>query len=133
MKCKFCKKNELKQISFNQLQERCTACRIIFTKELERKKRELERKKKEVKKKYSTPSKKCLICSKSFKPSSIDEKYCNDPCNYRTPNIAEINKKWIERKVEKNPKRRKIDSNMVAYSFFRKKYGVKDKFTVCRG
>jgi len=78
-------------------------------------------------KKY--PEKICDKCKKYFTPKAVNQKYCQDPCVYGR-SIKDANENWGNRKEK--PYVRK-DETRVAYSFFRKKYGVNKRFKVVRG
>ena len=76
--------------------------------------------------------KQCCKCSKSYLPTHHTQKYCYNPCTYGK-STSELNKEWLEKKVDLEPKPLKGNSDAVAYDFFRKKYIVKSKFRACRG
>jgi hypothetical protein len=70
--------------------------------------------------------KECEICKKEFETNNKKQKFCQDPCTYRTRNEAEM---WMNKKENLTPR----NNEAVAYSFFRKKYGPGKQFKVCRG
>lgn len=83
----------------------------------------VERKKKEVE---PLQDKTCAECKKIYKPIRKNQKFCCTECRPVELTPAE---KWLKAK----PKVNGLTSNQVAYGFFRKKYGVSNRFRACRG
>lgn len=104
----------------------CDFCDKLYFKSEKLRTRE---KKEEVKvKKEVTPLKEraCEECKKDYMPRSHAQKFCSDEC--RPKPMTEF-----ERWVNKKPRAQNLDSNQVAYGFFRKKYGISNRLKVCRG
>lgn len=97
--------------------EYCTFCDKLYFKNASVRERETKRTPK-VKKKIEYDERVCEDCNLSFKPKGRIQKKCTE-CNRkwkdRTPG-----EKWLAKKPHKNV----MNSNQVAYGFFRKKYGV---------
>lgn len=104
----------------------CSFCDKLYFKE--ERLRERETKKEEPPKKIvkKIVEKDCVSCKKTYMPVAIAQKYCYADCRPKELTEAE---KWINKK----PRVQKYDSNQVAYGFFRKKYGVLNRFKSCRG
>lgn len=75
----------------------------------------------------------CPVCKSQFVTDLKRRKYCGEHCaklvSRRITN-EEANAKWLSKKPEEQKRQ---DSDRVAYSFFRKKYGVKASYRHCRG
>ena len=104
----------------------CAFCDKLYFKNEKLRTRE---KKEEVKeKKVVTPLqiKVCEECAKEYFPRSFAQKFCSDACREKPVNE-------FERWVNKKPRAKNLDSDQVAYGFFRKKYGTSNRLKVCRG
>lgn len=106
--------------------EYCNFCSKLYFKTYEDKRIYRE---KPIVKKESKPLIKiaCDACKEFYKPRSHRQKYCSDKCKPKPKTEAE---KWL---TNKTPKGNGMDSNQVAYGFFRKKYGVSKRYSACRG
>lgn len=104
----------------------CDFCNKLYFKD--EKLRTVKRKKPEKVEKLVQPKaeKACATCNESFKPTRTYPKYCCSECRPKPLTSAE---KWLKAK----PRVNRMDSNQFAYGFFRKKYGVSNKFSACRG
>ena len=69
--------------------------------------------------KFIDDYKECKTCKKRFQFKYKSEQECHF-CK-ETKSIRKSNENWLNRKPKKKPK---MDSNAVAYAFFRKKYTV---------
>jgi hypothetical protein len=74
----------------------------------------------------------CIECQNYFTPHSNSYGLCSEIC-YRKNVLKKENEVWKDKVYDGTPKPLKGNSTAVAYSFFRKKYGVKSKYRVCRG
>ncbi len=73
----------------------------------------------------------CEKCKENF-ISNTKSKYCQNPCKspWQERQAMSESDKWINAKPKKG---NGMDSDQVAYAFFRKQYSVKSKYRVCRG
>lgn len=72
----------------------------------------------------------CKYCEKEFTPETKKQKYCGNPCTYRS---VRENKNFKEEWLNKKERKFKPDNDLVANSFFKKKYGISKIYKVCRG
>jgi hypothetical protein len=75
---------------------------------------------------------KCIECQNYFTPHSHSYGLCSEICSRKNV-LKKENEVWKDKAYDGTPKPLKGNSQAVAYSFFRKKYGVKNKFKACRG
>ena len=69
----------------------------------------------------------CKTCETSFNRSIYFVNYCSDKC---TPKKLTNAEKWLAAKPKTS---NGMDSNAIAYAFFRPKYGVKSIYRTCIG
>lgn len=118
MKCECCGDRSERKSKY------CSFCDKLYFKEEKLRVRE----KKPVVKKERVPLgiKACECCKKEYKQKVYSQKFCSDECR---PKVMSEFEKWVNVK----PRAKNMDSNQVAYGFFRKKYGTSKKLNVCRG
>lgn len=71
----------------------------------------------------------CVNCSKKFDTTAKNKKYCGTPCKYMGQPTSEA-ERWLNKKPVSTKRR---NNEAIAYSFFKKKYGVSNKLKVCSG
>lgn len=71
----------------------------------------------------------CIHCGEKFEKYSSTQKQCRTETCLRQQKKKTEEEKWLNKKEDTTRR----DSDRVAYSFFRKKYGVSKIFKVCRG
>ena len=101
----------------------CKFCDKLYLKE-----EKLRVVKREKKKKIVQPltEKVCDKCTKKYMPKVFSQKFCSAECRPKPLTEAE---KWLNAK----PRTPVLNSDQVAYGFFRKKYGISKKYNACRG
>lgn len=118
--CEICFKRPKKWLNAAKKALLCRVCDKAI--KLEKKQMQQEKEKSLV-----TPETKiCRICELEFQFLAKNEKECSN-CK-KDKSIRKSNEKWLKRGPEKKKRR---DSNAVAYAFFRKKYSAPNN--VCRG
>ena len=77
----------------------------------------------------------CLKCKQNFITNHKTRSFCRNPCVCPTEEKKAVRSKMTltEKWLAPQPIRKRVDSNKVAYSFFRKKYGPGDQFRTCGG
>lgn len=107
----------------------CSFCDKLYFKEEKIRTRQKQEEELVEVKKETTPldNKVCETCQKDYKPRSFRQKFCSDECR---PKPMTESEKWLNAKPREY---KNLDSDQVGYSFFRKKYGVSNRFKVCRG
>lgn len=70
----------------------------------------------------------CEVCKCEFTQKRKNLRYCGNTCRAKAKIIAS-NARW----VNSEPSTYKPGGQRVANSFFAKKYGVSNRFNVCRG
>lgn len=78
------------------------------------------------------PEERCLECKNYFTPHNFSRGLCSKMCSEKNK-IRKANEDWKNKIYDDTPKPLTGKSDIVAYSFFRKKYCVKSKYKVCRG
>jgi len=70
----------------------------------------------------------CRHCKRGFKKFSYNQQYCNAICR-KEYTVKKQNEEWAKRVIDRSPR----NSKKVFGDFFRKKYGISNKYKVCRG
>lgn len=123
MSCRLCGDKKIYDYANNQ----CKFCyQLYFKNEVIHEREPREKKKKEKPPKYLL---KCEVCLKYFHPikNNPRQRFCSTKCRPKEKTNAE---KWLDKKLYKH---NGLNSDQVAYGFFRKKYTVKARFNACRG
>jgi hypothetical protein len=113
----------------------CSECEKEKKRENEREKYKKKISEKEKKKdsifNFHSSYERCVECKNLF-ISHIDSlKLCSQICIDKNK-IRKANEEWANKVYDNSPKPRQ-DEAKIAYSFFKKKYGIKSRYTVCRG
>ena len=116
MKCQLCGDRSVSRF--------CSFCDKLYFKE--EKLRKPTKKKQAKKPKQPICKKVCNGCKKEYMPKRSNQLFCSLDCRPKPMTEAE---KWLNAK----PRFQNLDSDQVAYGFFRKKYGVSNRLRICRG